>query len=1199
DNLVGFFVNTLVLRADTSNNPTFRQLITRLRETDLNAYAHQDLPFEHLVEILNPTRSAARHPLVQVMLAFQNNAAVDLRLPGLSVEAEQIYTETAKFDLAFSVFEHFDQHQRPTGMDGVLEYSTELFDQAGVERIAARLVRILEAMVAAPDGRVEHVDVLGPDERRQVLQAWNDTHRALPAATLPGLFQEQAAGGPDATAVRFEGIELTYGELNARANQLARWLIREGVGPERFVALAVPRSEHMITARLAVAKAGGAYLSIDPEYPAERIAFMLNDARPALLVSTGATTGAFPEDLRRIDLDDPALTAELAAYDTSDVTDDERVAPLRPAHPAYVVYTSGSTGMPKGVVVQHTGIPSLAVSETERFGLGPDSRVLHFASPSFDGSFSDMCMALLAGGTLVLARAEQLMSAEELSRLALEHDLTHATLPPPVLAGLPEGGLPAGMTLIVAGDACSGDLAGRWSRATARMLNSYGPSESTVCATISEPLSGAQLPPIGRPLDNTRLYVLDTTLQPVGYGVTGELYIAGAGLARGYLGRPALTAGRFVACPFGGTGERMYRTGDLVRRRADGQLEFVGRADDQVKVRGFRVELGEIEAALSRHELVGQVAVVAREDTPGDRRIAAYVVPRREVGGRDEAREEQQVGEWRETYDSLYQGVPAEEFGEDFSGWNSSYTGDVIPLEEMREWRAETVERIRALRPRRLLEIGIGNGLILSQIAPHCEAYWGTDISTGVVEGVRAHVARDASLAGRVELRAQPAHDMSGLPAGHFDTVVLNSVVQYFPNPEYLVQVVQQALRLLAPGGSVFIGDVRNARLLRCLRSAVELHRATPAADSATVRKAVDQSIALEKELLVDPDFFVALRELEPAVGALDIQLKRGRTVNELTRHRYDVTLHRTPAATAARSAYQEAEWGRDVTGLPDLERALSAAGPGAGLRVRHVPNRRLGREAAALRALEGGGEAAVARERLVAPVTDADGPDLEHVHALGERLGRRVVVTWSGDSGEGALDVVFTPAGADGPGATADLYEPAGPRSAPLRSYTNNPASRLETASLVTTVRAHAQELLPDHMVPSAIVVLDAFPLTPNGKLDRRALPAPDHSGAVAGRGPRNAREEALCKLFAEVLGVERVGIDDNFFHLGGHSLLATRLISRVRAVLGVELAIRDMFGEPTVAALARQLPEPNSTNQAKRKRPALRPRARIKEDS
>ncbi|QEU88460.1 non-ribosomal peptide synthase/polyketide synthase [Streptomyces viridosporus] len=632
DDLVGFFVNNLVLRCDTSGDPSFRELLARVRETDLTAYAHQDVSFDRLVEVVNPERSLARHPLFQVMLTLQNTERATLELPGLSVAPRAVRTGSARFDLALELGEKRGADGGHDGLDGIVEYSTDLFDRATVEKFVSRYVRLLEAVAADADRAIGRIDVLGPVERHELLVRRNDTRHEVPDTTLTGLLAEQAARTPDAPALVFEDTTLTYAELDARANRLARRLVAEGVRPERTVAVAVPRSPELVVALLAVLKAGAAYLPVDPDYPADRIGHLLGEAEPALLLTVAAAGLPEQPDLRtpRLSLDDAGLIAELRALDASPLPDT-----ARPDNPAYVIYTSGSTGRPKGVPVPHRGIVNRLLWMQDRYGLRADDRVLQKTPSGFDVSVWEFFWPLITGATLVLARPEghrdpvylaELIRAERITTLHFVPSMLQAFLAEPAAAG-------CGASLrrvICSGEALTGDQRSRFfDLFDAELHNLYGPTEASVDVThwTCEPSEEARAVPIGHPVWNTRVYVLDAALRPVAPGVVGELYLAGEQLARGYLGRPALTAERFTACPYGDAGGRMYRTGDLVRWGSDGALEYLGRADHQVKLRGFRIELGEIESVLVSHPDVAQAAVLVREDRPGDKRLVAYTVP--------------------------------------------------------------------------------------------------------------------------------------------------------------------------------------------------------------------------------------------------------------------------------------------------------------------------------------------------------------------------------------------------------------------------------------------------------------------------------------------------------------------------------------------------------------------------------------------
>ncbi|HET9172576.1 MAG TPA: amino acid adenylation domain-containing protein [Actinospica sp.] len=650
DDLVGFFVNTLVLRADLSGGPSFRALLARVRESTLDALAHQDVPFERIVEELAPARSMARHPLFQVMLALQNNAEPVLDLPGLAVSALPDGEPPAKFDLSFDLTERQDEHGRPAGMIGDLTYAVDLFDRGSAERIVERFVRVLDALTADPDQRADRVAVLSDAERKQVLHAWNEPDLDPAADTLPALFEARAERHPLATAVVADEDVLSYRELNLRANRLAHHLIGHGVGPESVVALALPRSADLLVALLGALKAGAAYLPIDVEYPLDRIRFMVEDARPAYVVTRQDTADRLPADAPLLVLDDPALAAELAADPARelDPTDADRTAALVPAHPAYVIYTSGSTGTPKGVAMPHRGITSfLAVHRDAVFGAAtaPRNRPLRVAlttSISFDAVW-DQLSALTEGHELHIVSREALADVGLLGAWLDEHDVDFLELTPSHMASAVAGGLfadrPLPPLLGVGGEAVPQPL-WEWlgaAGAGTRGFSFYGPTECTVYQVYADPRRAPQ-PILGRPTPTMRVFVLDDDLEPVAPGVTGEAYIAGPGLARGYLNRPDLTATRFTACPFGAPGERMYRTGDLVRWHGDGTLEFAGRADDQVKIRGFRIEIGEVEAVLAGHPGVARAAAAVREDVPGDKRLIGYVVPEPGAAAEDAAR---------------------------------------------------------------------------------------------------------------------------------------------------------------------------------------------------------------------------------------------------------------------------------------------------------------------------------------------------------------------------------------------------------------------------------------------------------------------------------------------------------------------------------------------------------------------------------
>ena len=624
DELVGFFVNTLVLRVSTAGDPSFHELVNRARVADVTAYAHQDVPFERLVQELSPLRSSNRNPLFQVMLTLSAHN-VPVSLPGIRAIPCDPDIGVAKFDLNFSFREQFSADGEPAGMTGSLVYAEDLFDCDTAERMGRYLVRLLNAVTADPDLPVGQANMLAATELDILLRTGTGPRLPVPAATVTELIEAQVARAPDAVAVTCQENALTYRELNDRADALAGHLAQHDVGPEKAVAVALARSELVPVALLAVLKSGGVYLPLDLDNPAERLEFMIRDVAPAVLLTSSATAAQLPEvGVPTVVIDDPGKSHDATPGRQPHPARADHRIPVRPANAAYIIHTSGSTGKPKGVVVTHMGIPSLVADLASRYRIGPGSRVLQFAALGFDVSVKDMAVALVSGATLVLLSAEQRLSGGMLGKLVADLRITHASLTPSVLATLPSDSLPAGMTVLAGGEACALDLVRRFA-ARQKMFNGYGPTEFTIVASAWACSSDAPDVLIGRPIANTRIYILDSDLRPVPGNVLGELYIAGPGLARGYFGRPGLTAERFLPCPFGAPGERMYRTGDLARWRADGNIEFAGRADSQLKLRGFRIEPGEIEAVLAGHRLVGRAAVVLREDSPGEKRLVAYV----------------------------------------------------------------------------------------------------------------------------------------------------------------------------------------------------------------------------------------------------------------------------------------------------------------------------------------------------------------------------------------------------------------------------------------------------------------------------------------------------------------------------------------------------------------------------------------------
>jgi amino acid adenylation domain-containing protein len=616
EKLIGFFINTLVLRGDLSGNPRFNELLNRIQKICLGAFAHQDLPFEKLVEELRPERAVSHTPLFQVMFALQSAGLSEIKLGNLALSTVEFEQGTAKFDLTLSV------EETEQGLKAVFEYNTDLFEAMTITRMVGHWHTMLEGIAAHPERRLSELPLLTEVEKRQVLFEWNDTEAAYPAdVCFHHLFETQAQRNPDAVALTFEDEQLSYGELNRWANQVGHYLRSSGIGPETLVGLCLEPSFEMIASLLGVLKVGAAFLPLNPNYPPERLAFMLEDAQVSVILTQERLLKLLtPLRVRAICVDNEREIFESACGD--DLPGDAMADNL-----AYVIYTSGSTGRPKGTLLAHRGLCNLA-TQADVFKISAGSRLLQFASLSFDASVCEIAMSLTTGATLCLyRRTDSSFDSANLVEVARRQNVNTAIFPPSVLNALSSADFPTLRTIISGGESCPAETVARWSPGRL-FFNAYGPTEITVCSSMTRCDSDEHVaPPIGRPLRNVSSYILDQYSNPVPVGVAGELHIGGVGLARGYLNQPGLTAEKFIPDGLSGkSGVRLYKTGDLARFRADGQIEYLGRLDHQVKVRGYRIELGEIEATLRLHPQVRDALALAREDMPGDKRVVAYLI---------------------------------------------------------------------------------------------------------------------------------------------------------------------------------------------------------------------------------------------------------------------------------------------------------------------------------------------------------------------------------------------------------------------------------------------------------------------------------------------------------------------------------------------------------------------------------------------
>ncbi len=1192
--IVGYLANPIVLRGNLSENPTFTTFLACLRKAALEAFAHQDYPFSLLVEQLAPERDASRSPLFQVMFMMQKapmlaNAdltAFALGEPGVQAQIGELLIESVSLPQPIALF---DLTLITGEIDGELsvhfQYNTDLFEPQTIARMADHFRTLLGGIVAHPDQRLAELPLFTAAERKQLLGAWNDTQRefAQPAC-IHHLIEAQAAERPDAIAVVCEGQHLAYAELNRRANQLAHILQHLGVGREVLVGLCAERSLEMLIGMLGILKAGGAYLPLEPAYPQERLTFMLTDAQPPVILTQQHLLSRLPQGpahLLCLDADWPQVARQPSNNPCS---------PVDLHNLAYVIYTSGSTGKPKGVEIEHCALFNFESSMRTQPGLVAEDILLSVTTPSFDIAALELFLPLMVGAQVILISGRDAVDGTSLGERLVNQAATIMQATPTTWRLLIQGGWLGSprMKMLCGGEPLSRELAGQLADRGFSLWNMYGPTETTVWSVICQVQASASSVSIGHPIANTQVYLLDAHLNPVPEAVAGELYIGGMGLSRGYLNRPDLTAEKFIPNPFSDEpGARIYKTGDLARWSSQGDIEFLGRRDHQVKIRGFRIELGEIEAAMEQHPAVQQALAVVQEDSIGDKRLLGYVVPNLQASdksGADSAAESpsEHVTQWQTIWNDIYdRSTPLSDPAFNIAGWNSSYSGEPIAPEEMHEWVDKTVGRILALKPRRVLEIGCGSGLLLFQIAPHCEAYWATDFSAAALHYLEEQLAsRNLS---QVKTLQRSADDFEDIEAGKFDIVILNSVVQYFPDIEYLLRVLEGATRVVAPGGVVFAGDVRSLPLLEAFHASVEIYRAPVALSIARFRQLLHNQIRMEEELVIAPSFFTSLPDHFPQISHVQIELKRGWHHNELTRFRYDVILWMGHTLSVGENDEWQ-DWEQQKLSVADIRRLLIDAKPEF-LGIRRVPNARLTVEKRVLSVLHSDDRCKTIgelRKDLSEP-----GPepaiDPENIWHLGTELRYSVHITWSYPGNDGSFDVAFVREMNSSPRPLPSFAW--GQRgSLSLGSCANTPLKAKFSRRLISTLRGYLKDKLPEYMIPSAFVMLEEFPLTPNGKLDRRMLPAPEIIHAKSDGAsilPLTPVQERVAAIWSQALGIEHISVHDDFFELGGHSLMAARIIYELRHEFQVELPLHLLFEQRTVEQLAAEIEKLRSEHQ------------------
>ena len=1165
EELIGFFVNTLALRSDLSDNPTFTDLLRQVKQNTLDAYDHQDVPFERIVEAVEKERDMSRTSFFQVMFELFNTPDVpELKLGNLSLTEEKVEHTTSLFDLSFCLQEDNE------GLLGYVEYCIDLFSEATIVRMVGHFEHLLRCIIQQPQGNIASLSILREEEKHQILVDFNNNLQPYPDQyTFIDLISVQAGRTPDATAVVFDDTRLTYRQLEERSNQIAHHLRNLGVTSETLVPICIERSLNMIAGIIGIMKAGGVYIPIDPEYPADRISYMLDDSDAKWLVTSSVArqkTGVL-ENVTSVLLDTDA------AISTQPVTALPELP--KPANLAYVIYTSGSTGKPKGAMVEHAGMLNHLYAKIRDLKMDDTTIQAYTAAYTFDISVWQMFAALLHGGRTIIYAEHLIFDPVTLINNIDRDKVTILELVPSYLASLlqEETGVKLNHLryLLVTGEAVSQRVLVQWFNhrdySAIPVVNAYGPTEASDDIThyFMYEAPARKNVPLGKPIQNLRIYILDQSTQLCPIGVAGEICVSGVGVGRGYLKRPALTAERFLIDPFQEGNVRLYRTGDLGRWLPDGTIECLGRIDDQVKVRGYRIELGEIESVLQQSELVNQAVVLAKEDNGDTKRLVSFYVPDQQtVRRKEEELYNQQRENWHELWETEYARTQEEAASEkefNLTGWNDSFTGKAFPQEHMRIWLEESVKAILAENPTQLLELGCGAGLLYYRLADHLQKYVGMDFSSVSVGEIRKKIESGDRQYPKTVLKVGGAHEIEQVADEEIDMVVINSVAQYFPGEKYLSDIFSKTIPMLRKGGKFLLGDIRDQRLLKLFKSRIQLAKFQDRASIKEFTWGVDQEILKEEELLFTPAYFYHLRDLYPDVTHIDIQLKKGNYINELTLYRYTVVIYVNVHKPVLRPEWQY--WDQ----ITDRNQLLTqVAQRKATIALKDVPNPRIWRE----RLLEKGlrEPSLIVVGDLAEYITHQDEDTLAVQQLLDTAEANGYHIRCLVDEDPLKINLLLEQVPFDG--FIEDVFAEQGIVS-PVTS--NIPLFGDIAELLQQDIRRYLQGVLPDYMIPADFTALQHLPLTVNGKVDRKFLLQREdmqRKSLLNYQLPVTVMEQQLANIWQTLLGAERIGVRDNFFEIGGHSLLAIRVVSAIRKELGVELTVKDFFLYPTIGRLA-----------------------------
>ncbi|MDZ4786858.1 MAG: amino acid adenylation domain-containing protein, partial [bacterium] len=897
----------------------------------LEAYDHQEVPFEKVVEATVKNRDMSQNPLFEVMFILQNTPEIpNLNLGELLLSQKEYTHATALLDITISL------SQTEMGLYGTIEFKTDLFGKETIQRMLKHFKLLLKSILKSPNRAINEMEIVSESERNHLLNEFNDFKIDFPKdATIINLFEEQTAKSPLAIAAVFGKKKITYKELNERANQLANYLRDKGVETETLVAIYIERSIEMIVGILGILKSGGAYVPIDPEFPQERINFMLKDSGAKIILTSSQSRKKLSkiEQLTQIELDKDL--EEISNFSNKNI-----YTKLTSQNLAYLIYTSGSTGIPKGVLVEHGNVVNLLKSMKLALSFSSDSSFLSVTTYSFDIAYLEFYLPLITGGRLIMVPKEVTIDGQKLAQSISHYLPTHVQGTPSTWLLLLESQWQnnEGIKILIGGEALVYSLKEELIK-RGEVFNLYGPTETTIWSTFKK-LNSFEKVLIGKPISNNLLYILDFKGELCPIGVHGEIHIGGEQVARGYLNREELTQERFIRDPFSSDrNARMFKTGDLGRWLPDGNIEYLSRIDEQVKINGFRIELGEVESSIQKTNLVGQSVVVVKNGINGIGRMLGYFTPSlTKIKEREQELYLSHVANWKDIYEAEYatsEVINDEEF--DIDIWKDSFLGEPISIERMKEWVQDITRDILADKPNNILEIGCGTGLIYYQLAGKVNKYIGTDFSNTSISRIKQRISKKLRDYGQTKLIACAAHEVFLEADEDIDTIVLNSIVQYFPSEQYFDEVLSNCISLIAGKGRIIVGDVRDLRLLKLFKAHLDLNKVQQTINLSEYQWMVDQNVFKEKELCIHPEYFLKLKTIYPEISHIEIKWKDVSYTNELSAYRYTVIMYLRYETEILNPEWQQ--W-KDSNTKNNFENILKEGC--SLLAIKNVPNPRL-----------------------------------------------------------------------------------------------------------------------------------------------------------------------------------------------------------------------------------------------------------------